>query len=94
MLGSVPYSYPDGTINPVYWDYLFNFEATKLRKVYLDEMRRLCPDWVEMMEKSKLEQDFDIAITAMDEAGAKTNRNWLDSMDDENRRWSLATKFH
>lgn len=93
MLVLVPYSQPDGTINPVYWDRLFDFEATQLGKAFLDGMRQLCPWWVGTIQKSELQQDVDIAIRAMDEAGAKRTNSWLNNMDDESRRWSLVTKF-
>ncbi|KAI9829811.1 MAG: hypothetical protein M1826_005388 [Phylliscum demangeonii] len=84
----------DGTIDQLYWEELLEFEATQLRTTFLDEMRRLCPEWVQAMERTELQRDFDKAVAYIDELWVKEIKKWLDDFEDEETRWSLGTRIH
>jgi hypothetical protein len=83
----------EGIINSLYWEHLLEFETTRLRKVFLSEMRRLCPKWVEVMDGSELQRDFETAVTQLNGPWAKVVNRWLDDIENGNPSWSLGTKF-
>jgi hypothetical protein len=53
---------PDGA----YWEHLHEYEATLLRDVFMDEMRKLEPGWVVIFDASHLQRDFDTAVQYFD----------------------------
>ncbi|KAI9833994.1 MAG: hypothetical protein M1826_005899 [Phylliscum demangeonii] len=83
----------DGTINDLYWEEMMDYETTLLRPKFLDEMKRVCPEWVKVMLGSELRREFEAAVTCLNSLGAKVIDAWLDSFVNGNPGWSLATKF-
>ncbi|KAI9832358.1 MAG: hypothetical protein M1826_002044 [Phylliscum demangeonii] len=84
---------PDGTVDSMYWDVLREFEKMKLRETFRDEMQRLCPEWVQVMDESGLQRDFDTAVTRLGEIWCKVINKWLETFENGNERWSLATSI-
>lgn len=45
-------------IDELYWINLLEYEKTQLRKIYIDKMRSLWPDWDLILNDNKLKNDF------------------------------------
>ncbi|KAI9826768.1 MAG: hypothetical protein M1826_006563 [Phylliscum demangeonii] len=50
------------TVNSLYWEQQRDFEVTKLRSTYLDEMQLLCPHWIQVMHQSQLQSDLENTV--------------------------------
>jgi hypothetical protein len=60
---------------------LMEYEQTKLRRYFLDEMRRLDPKWIEVFDSAKARRDFHIAVQNCDnEFFARHINEWLDDI--------------
>lgn len=71
----------DGEPDSLYWEHLMEYELTKLRRYFLDEMRRLEPKWIEVFNSAKAKRDFYIAVQNCDNAiFAKHINEWLDGI--------------
>lgn len=71
----------DGGPDSLYWEHLMEYELTKLRRYFLDEMRRLDPKWVEVFDSAKARRDFHIAVQYCDnEFLARHINEWLDDI--------------
>ncbi|KAI9807252.1 MAG: hypothetical protein M1826_004568 [Phylliscum demangeonii] len=92
--GQLRYCPYDGEINQMYFDQLVDYETTKLRPIFLDEMRRLCPKWVKVMRESKLQREFDNAIFLLDGFADKEIDAWLDSFENGKPGWSIGERFY
>ncbi|KAI9814922.1 MAG: hypothetical protein M1826_002127 [Phylliscum demangeonii] len=79
-----------GETNPLYWEQTMDYETTLLRPIFLDEMQRLCPDWVNVMRGSELRTDFEMAVSCLNEFRARTIDAWLDSFVNGHPGWSLG----
>lgn len=65
----------------LYWDHLMEYELTTLRRVFLDEMARLEPGWVEIFNSSQLRRDLDLAVQNCDsEILASYINEWIDEI--------------
>ncbi|KAL2757260.1 hypothetical protein ACRALDRAFT_2051251 [Sodiomyces alcalophilus JCM 7366] len=72
----------DGELTELYWDHLEEFELTQLRQVFLSEMTRLSPGWVEVFNRSGLQRDFDTAVHHCDnEILARRIELWLSDLE-------------
>ncbi|KPM44960.1 hypothetical protein AK830_g1625 [Neonectria ditissima] len=72
----------DGGVADLYWEHLDDFELTRLRHVFLEEMHKLQPRWVEIFESSQRQRDFDLAVSSCDDMFLiRRIQNWLDDMD-------------
>jgi aminoglycoside phosphotransferase (APT) family kinase protein len=70
----------DGT-DLVYWERLMEYEVTKLRFYFLNEMRRMEPRWVEVYEASQPRRDLDNAIQDWDNAILPMDfRTWMEGV--------------
>lgn len=60
--------YDRGNPDPdsAYWEHSQQYEATLLRVVFMDEMRKSEPGWVYVFETSYLQKDFDTAVQYFD----------------------------
>lgn len=56
----------NGEPSDLYFEHLWEYEATLLRGIFIDEMARLDPGWMEVFEKSQSKRDFDIAVQNCD----------------------------
>jgi aminoglycoside phosphotransferase len=71
----------DGEPNNLYWEHLMEYELTKLRRYFLDEMQRLEPKWVEVFNSAKARRDFHIAVQNCDnELCVRHINEWLDDI--------------
>lgn len=52
--------------NSAYWEHLHDYEATLLRDVFMDAMRKSEPGWVDIFDVSHLKRDFDTAVQYFD----------------------------
>ena len=61
------------------------YELTKLRRYFLDEMRRLQPNWIEVFDSATAKRDFYLAAQNCDnEFVAKDITEWLDDVTRRN----------
>ncbi|KAN0081905.1 Phosphotransferase enzyme family domain containing protein [Elaphomyces granulatus] len=66
----------------LYWEHLMEYEQTKLRRYFLDEMRQLEPKWIEVFESATTKRDFYVAIQNCDDVFMRRHINdWLDDID-------------
>lgn len=71
-----------GEPSELYWEHLEMYELTQLRRLFLDEMRRLEPRWVQVFEASQRQRDFDLAISSADDLSkGDILRDWLTDME-------------
>ncbi|KAF2640188.1 kinase-like protein [Massarina eburnea CBS 473.64] len=66
----------------LYWEHLMEYEKGQLRAVFLEEMKKLQPEWVQIMEESSLKADFERAVNLVDS-------DWMQGCA---RRWANAVK--
>lgn len=72
----------DGNVVELFWEHVDNYELSQLRRVFLGEMQRLQPQWVEIFESSQRQRDFDLAVSSCNDSFLiRRIRNWLDDMD-------------
>lgn len=68
-------------ITTLYWRHLQEYEKTQLRKLFVDEMDKLKPEWVSQMKNSTLEADFEKAVHNTDNGWAnQTVNQWLNAL--------------
>ena len=71
----------DGELADLYWEHLMEHEITILRRVFLEEMARLEPQWVETFNSSSLQRDLDTAVQNCDnEFIAGRINSWIDNI--------------
>ncbi|KIW14100.1 hypothetical protein PV08_06881 [Exophiala spinifera] len=71
----------DGNPNSLYWEHLMEYERTKLRRYFLDEMRRLEPKWIKVFDSSTAKRDFYLAAENCDnEFLARDITEWRDDV--------------
>jgi hypothetical protein len=78
--------YYEGDHDPRYWTHHRQYELTRLREDFLDEMRSLSPQWVEIFESTQHQRDFFAAITSCREHYGEPMMceilgNWLTDME-------------
>ena len=71
----------DGTKNSAYARSVKVHESTLLRKVFLDEMKSLAPQWIVEHERSQKQADFDQAIELCDSFWLGRVEKWLNALD-------------
>ncbi|KAF7904227.1 hypothetical protein EAF00_001561 [Botryotinia globosa] len=49
-------------INELYWGHLLEYESTMLRALFLDEMQKIAPEWIEESTKGAVKADFEAAV--------------------------------
>ncbi|CAG9982402.1 unnamed protein product [Clonostachys byssicola] len=78
--------YYEGLNDPRYRTHYGQYELTRLREIFFDEMKKLCPKWVEIFESSQHQRDFFEAITTCrehhgDPMMCEILGNWLTDME-------------
>ncbi|KAK3900004.1 phosphotransferase enzyme family-domain-containing protein [Staphylotrichum tortipilum] len=72
----------DGNVAELFWEHLDEYELTRLRRLFLGEMRRLQPDWIEVFESSQRQIDFDLAVAGCsDPFMIRQILSWLDRVE-------------
>ncbi|KAF2719495.1 hypothetical protein K431DRAFT_347864 [Polychaeton citri CBS 116435] len=70
-----------GEPNDLYSEHRMEYELTLPRDEFLDAMRHLQPQWMEIFEESRLQRDFDYAVNNCDnEFLARDIRNRVDTI--------------
>ncbi|KAK1767543.1 phosphotransferase enzyme family-domain-containing protein [Phialemonium atrogriseum] len=65
----------------LYWEHLMEYELTTLRMVFLGEMARLEPGWVDVFNSSTMQRDLDLAVQNCDnEFIARRIHDWIDDV--------------
>jgi len=56
---------PDGTEDPdcLIYEHNEQYEKTCMREFFFRDMRRICPEWIQVYEASKLKRDFEDAVS-------------------------------
>jgi hypothetical protein len=49
--------------NESYYEQLQEYEKTRLREFFFEEMVRVCSEWVQVYEASKRQRDFEEVVT-------------------------------
>lgn len=71
-----------GNVSDLYWEHLYEYEVTLLRGVFIDKMKTLEPEWVEIFHKSQRQRDFDIAVqNCGNELVARHIRTWINDLN-------------
>ncbi|KAJ4367424.1 hypothetical protein N0V83_007006 [Neocucurbitaria cava] len=66
----------------VYYDHMDHFEKTALREFFIAEMKRVCPEWVQVHVDSDMKADFEFAIGMCTRSGYGEDVDaWLDSVE-------------
>ncbi|KAK3682256.1 kinase-like domain-containing protein [Podospora appendiculata] len=72
----------NGEVAELYWEHLEYFELTQLRRFFLDEMRRLQPEWVAIFESTQRQRDYELAVASCDDPFMMRRiLKWLEDMD-------------
>ena len=67
----------------MYFEHLWQYEATLLRDIFMDEMRRLDAGWVEVFDKSQVKRDLDCAVQDCDNEFSTRDINaWIKDIAD------------
>ncbi|KAK9320840.1 hypothetical protein V1517DRAFT_195653 [Lipomyces orientalis] len=85
----------NGEPSDLYWDHLWEYEATILRDVFIDEMKQLEPGWVDVFNTSQVQRDFDIAVQNCDnELVARHINEWIEDITTgKGNLWSLRDRI-
>jgi len=79
---------------PKFWQYEFEWQRTQLRSIYLEEMRKICPEWVEMYRESEALRDFyNVCMLAENIWEAELVREWIDGLEAGERRSFAKVRF-
>ena len=84
----------DGTedMDRLYYKHLADYEKTQLRTVFLEEMQRVCPDWVDVYKNNKPKATFREAVALFgDKSNAKILDEWLGMIEEHGDAPSIAT---
>jgi hypothetical protein len=66
-----------------YYDDIEEYEKTQLREFFLEEMARVCPEWVECYEESGLKADFEFAVCVVTQMGCGEDIDeWIKAVED------------
>lgn len=66
----------------LFWEVLLEYELTRLRSYFLQQMLQLEPDWVEVFSSSQRQRDFDVAAQYCDdEFTFRHITAWLDDLE-------------
>lgn len=72
----------DGNVVELFWEHLDDYELTQLRRVFLAEMERLQPEWVDIFASSQRQRDFDLAVSGCSDSFLiRRIRSWLDDVE-------------
>jgi hypothetical protein len=72
----------DEGITVIYWEHLMEYEQTKLRKVYCNEMEVLCPGLKKIQEANVLQADFECIVSELSDASNYHNIiAWIDDLE-------------
>ncbi|OQE37942.1 hypothetical protein PENCOP_c009G07001 [Penicillium coprophilum] len=52
----------NGELNELYFAHLWEYEGTLLRDVFIDEMKNLDAEWMEIFDRSQVSRDLDFAV--------------------------------
>lgn len=72
----------NGEPSELYWERLDMYELTQLRGLFLEEMKRMQPGWVQVFGANQRQRDFDLAISSADDLSMGGRlRSWLTDME-------------
>ena len=84
----------DGEVNELFWEHLLEYEQTQLRVVFMKEMERIEPSWVDMQIVSRRKTEFEKAINSCDNVFCHRAINeWLENFSQEDKTWSLRKRL-
>jgi aminoglycoside phosphotransferase (APT) family kinase protein len=73
-----------------YYEGVEEYEKTQLRELFLEEMRRVCPEWIEVFEASTLKADFEFACLVATTRGTGSSMDeWLDAVEKGEEAFNL-----
>jgi Ser/Thr protein kinase RdoA (MazF antagonist) len=80
-------------VNQLFWEHLMDYEQTQLRKLFLEEMKKIRPEWVAAMEASTLKADMEKAVHNCDNSWSfKIVKRWFTAYKEGNLE-SLTAKM-
>ncbi|KAK8133543.1 hypothetical protein PG984_005555 [Apiospora sp. TS-2023a] len=59
---SPPDKFDNEGVSSLYWEHLLEYEQTQLRKLFMEEMARVQPDWVATINNETTKADFELAV--------------------------------
>ncbi|KAK5955094.1 hypothetical protein OHC33_003773 [Knufia fluminis] len=79
---------------PQFWKHEFEWQQTQLQAVFLEEMRQICPEWVEMYRKSEALRDFANVMMLVDNIWeAERVKEFIDRLESGERRSFVKVRF-
>ena len=86
-------SLDNGGVNSLYWEHLLEYERTHLRQVFMAEMEKIEPLWLEVWKSSSLKADFETAVRNCDNGFCfKIISAWLDDLE-HGETWDLRRRL-
>ena len=86
----------DGEINDLFWEHLLEYELTRLRTYFLEQIKQLEPRWIDVYHQSQRLRDFDLAAQNCNEPFSLRIINvWLDDVEENGvEAQSLEKRLH
>lgn len=77
----------------IYWEHCMEYDLTKMRKVFLEEMERLAPEWKLEYDRNAMKMDIHVALMRLDnDMCTGTIEAWLDNLE-KGEHWRLAARI-
>ncbi|KAK8076918.1 hypothetical protein PG996_003088 [Apiospora saccharicola] len=88
-----PDKFDNEGVSSLYWEHLLEYEQAQLRKLFMEEMARVQPNWVASINNETTKADFELAVHNCDSGWSnKIVRRWLNATS-EGRVGSLADEL-
>jgi len=79
---------------PKFWQRELEWQRTQLRVIFLEEMQKICPSWVEVYHKSEALRDFYNVCMLVDNVWeAERVKEWIDGLEAGERRSFVKVRF-
>ena len=76
-------------VTSLYWDHMHEYERGQLCSIFIDEMQRLLPEWVEEYHRGEPKRDLELAIQRADAAFSQRQvLDWVEAYK-KGERYSL-----
>ncbi|KAK5095702.1 hypothetical protein LTR70_003371 [Exophiala xenobiotica] len=79
---------------PKFWQRELEWQRTQLRVIFLEEMQKICPSWVEVYHKSEALRDFYNVCMLVDNVWeAERVKGWIDGLEAGEKRSFVKVRF-
>lgn len=81
--GPYPHVFRDERDEKDYWRRVEEHEKTQLREFYVEEMQRVCPEWIQVHEAGAMKADFDFAVNTVSLGATVAFEMWLKRVEQD-----------